>query len=473
MNEILEIPLCDTQGLFYDECGRTADKPLDLADRFSVIDETAILSILQFGAIIPPLSPWKGIHRFVPGYRYCDKEIVSPSHITPLKKYKSLNPQQQVDETQRCLDHVLVKLIGDREDPILLFSGGVDSGLIASRLAALGYRDSLLLNYSFGDKDEESLLAENMAKHLGLRFERFLPNSHIGDCLKEPGRIYPQPFGDHSTVTSWDFCQSVVIRLSGVQRVIIDGTGADGAFGMTRKIDLWNRVFRIPYFFRKVASDLYRSRFWYRQNRLEYLFRIFRRSTQMPLQSAILAQNPLADILYDPTINNNIDKLLWDWISGVVGPSLPQCIVAGDLALTCSNIFAQKGNPILESAGHDVVYPFLENEMVALGLTSIGNWEMLESKAPLKGCLARSVPADMVYRPKSGFVDTGFAVFFESEFIDYLISTVDESNKIAFILDKKSLLKACDLLADRNMLPGQTLNCLWAITFLSRWYQTK
>jgi hypothetical protein len=289
--------------------------------------------------------------------------------------------------------------------------------------------------------------------------------------LIKPGCVYPQPFGDHSTVPTWDLAHSVVNRLAGEHHLILDGTGGDGAFGMSKRIDLFSRVVRVPQLLSQVASFIYSSIFWRRYSRLEHLFRVLRRSN-MSLISAVMSLNPLAGTVYRNVSRIPVDSLLSDWVGGWVGESLEHRIVAADLALTCSNTFAQKGQIILELAGHEVAYPFLETEMVSLAMASIPHWQMDEPKAPLKRCLVRYVPRDMVYRPKSGFVDPHCSVFFDKDFIAYLRAAADDTSPVASVLNKKPLLKACDLLAHRIRLPFQTLSCLWAITFVDRWYRS-
>lgn len=472
MKDIYEVPPCDTHSCFFDDSGHTAHKPNALADSKSQPDESAVFSVLQFGAIIPPLSPWRGIRRFMPGYQYRGTELVGPLRLVCPANVATLNSEQQSYDIERLLDRCLVDLIGDQPDPVLLFSGGVDSGLIASRLVALGYGESLLLNYCFGEDDRESQLAEAMAKHLGLRFERISATRNFCDCLIEPGRIYPQPFGDRSTVPTSELAHAVVDRLVGEHRVILDGTGADGCFGMANKINAWSRVERLPALARQAASLLYAATLWHRKGRMEYLCRMLRRSMDMPLLSAALAQNPLSGVLYRNLPTNDVHNLLADWVGGWVGESIPHRIVAADLALTCANIFAQKGQPILELAGHRVHYPFLQTEVVSVALASIHHGQMDEPKAPLKRSLARHVPRDMVYRPKSPFTDPLDRVFFDANFIAYLRSAADSASPISTLLNQKPLIKVCDLLSRRVDLPLQTRNCIWSITFMDRWYRT-
>jgi asparagine synthase (glutamine-hydrolysing) len=474
VENLREIPRFDTHGGFYDAGGRVASRPNDLATAASRPDESALFSVLQFGAIVPPLSPWEGVRRFLPGHRYQGTEDLGPAPFPPSRRLEIPDHEAQADALEALLDQSLTEWIGDGGDPVLLFSGGVDSGLIASRLVALGRRDSLLLNYSFGEEDPESILAEAMAARLGLRFERVVvPGRRLCDSLIDPGRVYPQPFADSSTVPTSELAQATVRRLAGERRLILDGTGADGAFGMARRIVSWGHVYSIPAFARRAVSSLYgAAHLWTNLSRVEFVCRVFRHSVQMPMLPAVLCQNPLAGFLYRDAGADRVHRLLEDWIGGWGGDSPLQRIVTADLALTCANRFAQKGQPILEAAGHTVRYPFLRDDMVAAALSILPEGRMREPKAILKHSLARRVPRDMVYRPKSGFADPRRRVLYEPVFLEYLRAAGDSGGPIAPLLEKRVLLEACDLLSRGRMLPAYTRNALWAIVFLDRWYRT-
>jgi asparagine synthetase B (glutamine-hydrolysing) len=430
------------------------------------------MSVLQFGAAIPPLSPWQGVSRFLPGYRYDHLERRGPVDIVEYPEAADLDAAGRDRTVLGLLDAAIESAIGDGPDPVVLFSGGVDSGLLAARLAELGHRDTLLINYSFGQDDPESLLAEQMAKHLNLRFERIVNERVGGDCLASPGLTYSQPFADHSTAPTSDLAHAVVQRLSAEPRLIFDGTGADGAFGMTHKIASWQRLMRIPAVARSSAGLLYGSGLWSSTSKLEKGCRVLTRSATMPLLSAVIAQNPLAGIFYENGDGEAAHQALEDWIAGCVGQSLSRRVVGADLAVTCAGVFAQKANSVLRRAGLTVCYPFLTAKVLGLALCSAQNWQMSEPKEPLKRCLAQSVPSSMVYRAKSGFFDPSDRVFYDPLFISYLRDAIDACGPIESILKRGAVLRACDLLSKRHPLPAQTLNCLWAITFLDRWYRT-
>lgn len=472
MDERIELPFTNTHGTYFDREGRRAERPSELWQPSMTIDDVGVFSILQFGALVPPLSPWKEITRFIPGFSYEGTRLVGPNKIEPAQSAYGLNEEEQADELERRLDGVIQRLLGERRDPVVLFSGGVDSGLIASRLAVMGYQDALLLNFAFSDDDPEAQLAEAMAKKLGMQYDRVRPGERpLSEVLEAPGKHYPLPFGDHSVVPTLNLAYAVMERLAGENRVLIDGSAADGAFGRSFKIPIWKRVQRVPRIVRKAASAVYGQALWQRTGRLEYLFRVMRRSVEMPLLAAILAQNGLAGVFFDASRREQVETMMADWMRGIVGDSDAHQIVAAEIGMTCE-VFVQKVDPILTAEGYEAVYPFLDQELLEIAMASVTEWANDAPKLALKRSLARHVPREMVYRPKSGLVEKRPQVFYDAKYQEHLRAATEDSAPLSFIVHKKPILKAADLLARGEMLPTQTMNSLWSITFADRWYRT-
>ncbi len=471
-DELIEIPPADTVGRFLNAEGQIADRPADLADAQSRPDQAAIYSVLQFGAIIPPLTPWEGIERFMPGYRYQGTTRKEPLSILKESRSEHLSIEELSMKLERILDRLLEEAIGDGPAPAVLFSGGVDSGLIAARLAKLGHSDTLLLNYSFYDDDPESEHAESMANHFGLRFERFsIRDQHLLDCLEEPGRTYSLPFSDATTAPASDFAHQIADRLSGDARPIFDGTGTV-VFAMADRLRVWNYALSLPAPARRAASRFYAAAMWHRQFKFDLQFRVLRRSATMPALAAITARNPLAGILYNTMAAETVNGLLEDWVEGWAGDSFAQRVIAAYSALNSAGIYAQNALPIYEDASFAVHNPYLESEMLGFALSIVDDWREKERKSILKSSLARQVPQAMVYRPKSGFADPHLRVMRYPQFIEQLRSAIDSDGPISSILRKDNVIRGCDLLSQGAKLPRQTMGCLWAITFLDRWYRT-
>jgi asparagine synthetase B (glutamine-hydrolysing) len=465
----IHIAACDPDGYFLDKQGARTDAFSFRRSPDMSPDRAALFSLLQFGAVIPPLSPWEGISRLLPGYVYGGEGVERP---LPFPASAS-GATGALTAFADIFDATLLRLIGDAAVPVVLFSGGVDSGLIAARLARLGYRDTLLLNFSFGPDDRESALAEDMARELGLKFERVTCEKLGCGCLDNPGKIWPLPFGDASVVPTFALANAAVERLRGMPCVVFDGTGADGGFGMARKISQWSQLAKLPKCVLRLASVAYkRGGQWHRTGAVEYRLRLLSRLNDMPLLSAILAQNPLAGVVYAGDGRKRVDDWLDEWVSGWAGDSVLRKVIAADLAMTCANTFAQKAYPIFKKANRRVVYPFMEPEMVGFALSIAPSAQSSEKKAILKTLLSQQVPHEMVYRPKSGFVDPSGQVFYDPRYIELLWAATEEESALSGMLFKMPVRKVCDLLYRKRSLPVQMLNCIWTIAFVDRWYRT-
>jgi len=468
---LLEIAHADTVGWFHDASGRLSNWPAELAAAHPEPDPRAIFSALQFGTIVPPLSAYQGVSRLVPGYRY---EGTTPTERVSAGAGRNIavvSADEQCRVIERIIDAAIDDAVGDGPDPVLLFSGGVDSGLFAARLAARGRSDAILANYAFSDDDPESELAEAMAAHLGLRFVRLRRTRPLADCLVRPGRTHAQPLGDMSTGHALDLAYQVIERFSHEGRIVLDGTGADSAMGLRKRLRSWSKLRMVPRPVRSVMGSAYPLALW-DHPRAARLLGAARRSASIPLAPAILAQNPLAGILYDDRLSHEVYRTLDNWVRDAVGGSYRARAIATDLMLIGPGMFAQKALRVFEGAGMRVCFPFLSTEILATAFASVDSWPTQEPKAALKQCLARHVPHEWVYRPKSPFLDPAQSLFRDPDFIGHLRGTVDADGPIAHMLDRGVVLKACDLLGRGEVPPVQTLNGLWAATFTDRWYRT-
>ena len=473
---VLCIPHADPTGIFWsmqDGRVRLANDPRELYQPGMSLDPRAVFSLLQFSAVIPPLTPWREVSRLVPGYRYRVTADSAPVQMGPLPLFQpqrmdNLSPEEQTNLVEALLDQTLVQAAR----PAVLFSGGTDSGLLAARLAALGRKDTLLINYSFGALDPESRLAESMAAHLGLQFERITDDpADLTKFLERPGEVYPFPFSDQSTGPMEALVLAAIRRLGGHEHTVFDGTGAGYAFGEGRRIADWQRLFRIPRPIRKLAGSAY-IHFWRRSGAVESYLRILRRSVQMRFVSAVLAHNPLAGLLYGRTGEAEVHSLLDEWVGNWPIVSVAQQVVAGALAMSSANTYAQKVRPLFQRSGMEVRFPFLSFELVGLGIHATDAWAMDEPKAPLKRLLARSVPPSMVYRPKSAFGDPARRIFRSKAFIECLLDATTRGAPLEEYLLHQRVRQAAGLLRGGAEFPVQTLNCLWAIVFLDRWMRT-
>lgn len=478
----VQVPLTATVGLYYRvKSSETlvSDDPRLLHDGNCEFDAGAVHSLLQFGAPIPPLTPWKQIRRFIPGRT----SILRGREVTELSENPAAESDQGVATTNTSLDDQIAQVVSALDDAILqcaesseqlivLFSGGVDSGLLAARVASLGLRDAVLVNLSFGREDPESLLAEAMAKHLGLHFIRILnDDTDVSTVLDNAGLLYPSPFCDHSALPTYQLCRAVTERFN--RGTILDGTGADGGFGLAVKSDYWKCVHRIPLLLRQFGSRMYAAGTpWLHASRSEYVLRILRRSALLDYPLSAIAQNAFSDIAYfaSKPVQNEVRSHSRNWLSGLQVEGHRAKLAVMDLALVCSSIFAQKSRPLFNQSQLRITYPFLSKMVVNLALRSC-EWPSAskEPKHLLKTALARHVPREMVYRPKSGFVGPIEKTFKQPAFLSCIDELCSSNSALSGFIKEHFFANLRQVVSKGLPLPAPLSNLLWAGVFTNRW----
>lgn len=446
-------------------------------------DPRGFYSLLQFGATVPPVTLWKEIGEFIPGRRVtinADGQSFfeqDPAITWPATKSldHSLEFQSQVQILTDLIDQILVEACPNK-DPIILFSGGVDSGVIAGRAAAMGWKDATLVNYSFGGNDDESTLAEKMAKHLGLGFVRTSDQDHDSlEVLGDIAEIFLHPFGDPSSSPTYALARAVIDRFS-PSRVILDGTGADGAFGLFSKVLFYKKLNRIPQVIRQSVGYIYgAAQYWTTVSSVERIARILRRSSQLPMYLAGIARNPLANIAYHvrPDIRREVLELTNAWVnSTVISRNIEAQLPATDLALNCSRVLAQKTKSVFNAYERKVVYPFLDSRMVGLALQRARYWPGRdEPKKVLKAILASHVPSDMAYRPKSAFIGPYRTIFSRPEFLRVFDRLLAHKTALTEFVDLSVLKKLRDRVQSQTPLPDQTYWFIWTVIFAHCWLE--
>jgi len=480
----VEIPLASPDQLYFSRDLQKlsiSNDPRSLFRNGMEIDIRGLYSLLQFGAIVPPLSIWTDVKRFTPGKRFIIdintlnviEQKAAITWPTTKKVDYFLNANLQQEMLIKLIDKILIESC-PYKDPIILFSGGVDSGVLAARTSAMGWKKTKLINYCMGNDDKESFLAENMAKHLGLSFLRINDRDYNSfEMLNRIANTFRCPFGDHSSLPTYNLSFAVLENFS-KSRVIIDGTGADGAFGLFGKTSDFRKLYSIPRTFRKVMGYLYKAKgYWKNVSRIEYFLRLCRRSVQMPMLQASIAQNPLLGITYhvQDSIYFNVLDLIERWMKSTIPSDNDKVrLSAIDLALVCSEIFAQKNKSIFDAHSRQIIYPFLDHRMVELALQRACYWP--GSKQPkwvLKSILASHVPQDMVYRSKSAFIAPIRQKFSQLEFLKAFDQLLNSKSVLTDVLDLVKMNQLRKIIVDEAPLPSQTYNFIWVAVFTNLW----
>lgn len=431
---------------------------------------TAIQSLLVYGAVLPPLTPWQGRLRGQVSDAYGSALATSREVFVDLRPTPASGDEMRSTATE-FLDAELTAALASGRRPLVLFSGGVDSALMAARLRVLGYDDTLLVHYQFNKHDDETPTARKMAKALGLELEVIERDDSGLSLLDQPGQTYPVPFGDLSALPTYELCAGLGRLVDPSEFVVFDGNGADGAFGLGGKISSLRKLVGLPSAALGVGSRAYALHGWQMRGSWEYRMRVARRLSRLSPAGAVLAQNSLFDILYRAPDLAEIDAGWNRILEQVVGRDLSDQVVLSDQAVTHPGTFAQKNLGPLEAQGFEVSYPFLTSDLVSLGLSHTAAFPATEAKAWMKQELAQHLPVELVYRPKRGFVEPEMTVFDTSEFQEHLEDALSGGvvNELLDLTNIRRMLNDTDRLGS---LPHGHLNFLWVTIFTNRWFKT-
>lgn len=443
--------------------------PLDL-------DARGVYALLRYGAIPSPLTLHSQVQRIPNGHEF---RLSRSGRVECAPMFRLTDLPHRNDATQSAdrwvsetLDTVLMRA---PRSSVLYFSGGVDSALLAARLIRLGRDDVRLVNYSFGSDDEEGLLALRVASHFGLQCHQIRHDPRkVGDLLARVGTDYSFPFGDLSTIPT-NLLVHEALPLAGESRTVLEGTGADGAYGLGTQYRNWQRVYGVPRQLRRWADATYRGlRLWRYNSRLEQAGRILSKSAQLPLGHALVARNALQHVAYTTPdeVQAELEQVVRTSIEAMsAGTEARDQLSWLDLVWVCAGKMAPKSFDPLRARGIRPLYPFLQPSMVAV--SSSLTWDEKctagEAKALLKRLLARDIPSEFVYRRKIGFTRPAHAMFAQAAVQEYLRDVVLSRDNVVLDYCRPDIVRYLVERSPHGSLGVGAYSFLWMLMFVSGW----
>jgi asparagine synthetase B (glutamine-hydrolysing) len=447
------------------------------------LDAHAVYLLFQYGAVPPGVALFSEVRRAPNGHMLVAGLADNSVRCTQLTDPSGPQPFAGTPEdAERVLTDQLDKIL----DPlprgaVLYFSGGVDSGLLAARIAQLGRQDVQLVSFAFDGDDMEYQIAARMASHLRLRCERVScdPGQAVG-VLERARQDYSFPFGDISTIPTNLLVQASLSQAASAATVV-EGTGADGSFGLGALFRKWRLVYAAPQSVRRLIAGLYDLlSLWRTDSRIERLSRFVRKSAVLPLTHAVLAQNALHGIAYDaPRDALGELSLIGTRYLDDLGRNLPpqDRLTLFDLLWVCAGRMAPKTFDPLRTRGIRPIYPFLEPSVLAL--SSRLSWDVKcplgVPKGLLKRALSRHVPAGWVYRRKIGFTRRSLAraVFQSAPVQEFLHDVVLSPHNPLRVFFRRDVVQQMIKRARHDSLSVGAYTFLWTVAFASSWLRVK
>ncbi len=196
-------------------------------------DLFAIERFLRFQYIPAPATIYRGVQKLAPAQLIefdLDGRIASPTAYWRLRFAPDSKPSER--EWEERLDAALTDSVNAhlRSDvPFgVLLSGGIDSSLVALKMARLLDQPVKAFTIGFTDAGHSEVpYAQTVAAHCDMPLETQTIGDDFWSDLPELVRHYGQPFGDSSIVPTW-----AVARLARQSvPMVLSGDGGDEALG--------------------------------------------------------------------------------------------------------------------------------------------------------------------------------------------------------------------------------------------------
>ena len=443
------------------------------------LDAHGVYSLLRYFTITPPYTIAEGIRRVPNGYSL---RLGPSSESAHLEQSFSCPENLEISDVEEATRMFLEEFDrGLRDAPsssALMFSGGLDSAIIALRLLALGRRDFQLINYSYDGHDADGLAAVETAKYLGLECQqvRYSP-CDAESVLDRIARDYSVPFGDHSTLPVNLMVHASLPALVSAGTVF-DGSGADAEFQHGIGGAKWKALYALPSWTRRLIGTSYRhARLWKLPpgSRLEAYIGQARISAGVPDLVARAILNGLNGIAYRlphevcAAIDDNVVKYLVDTPSRM-GHDMQHSVL--ELKHYCGGLYMPKSFDPLRNHGVRVAFPYTQPGVVHLACTLPSHIKCADNevKGMLKRVAIESLPHQLVHRRKSGFKSPLAQFLALASTQERLHENVLGSQApLSDYLYSAEVRKMIDRIGNGKPMAHSAKSFLWTVLFASEW----
>lgn len=459
------------------------------------VDRNALALYFRHKYVPAPWSIYEGVHKLEPGHLVTIGEDGEPGEPTP---YWSLfdvaargetfqgTPGEAVDE----LDRLLRRSVQDRmvaDVPVGAFlSGGIDSTAVvaAAQLESADPVRTFTIGSASADFDESDH-ARAVARHLGTdHTELTVTDSDARALVDELGGIWDEPFGDSSQIPT--MLVSELARRD--VTVALSGDGGDELFlGYNRYSwvpAIWSRVGGLPLSVRRAAAGAGRNvpvPWWDKAGRAIP-------ASRRPRMLGLKVTKALG-VLDAPTQEDVFHRLTSHWSDpwGLVKGSSEMGTVHTDsgrwprtddfvehMALVDAVTYLPddiltKVDRATMSVSLEGRIPLLSRDIVefAVSLPTEMRRHDGRSKWPLRELVGRSVPTDLMDRPKAGF-GVPLADWLRGPLRDWAGDRLNNTT-IADIIDRDLVLSAWNRHQSRRENEAYKL---WDVIAFSAWCES-
>lgn len=442
-------------------------------------DKKGFYSLFKYGITQANLSVYEGVEKIQNGYRLIvDENNNFSTEITEatLNIFKC-NPNATINSMHQVFSN-LCSIIGNTpKGSIILFSGGLDSTLLALAAKELGRDDITLFNLRFGKNDPSARLAEETASLLQMKFKQVCFDYKTAEnILPEIDKIFSKPFVDLATIPAVFMVKEAEKHFPDCKGVFIDGSSADSTFGGfgCKYYKIYKKFLNIPLFLRKAISKAYDSfNIWQRNDKIEVICRNLRK-TALCRPEFIHMVNSFDKILYscEQESQTNIENSMKHIISQVEKSVAPRNRI--DMTKMFHGCLMASIFKIAHSAqyiGRKVVYPFMEENMINLcfSLQPEQRFNCKEAKILIKEITKEKLPDYPGFRKKMALIPP-FSEMFKCETIKNIMknNVLSEQNRVLDFINTKKVRQVWNYIQKHNSeLNAECSEIIWCIIFSS------
>jgi asparagine synthetase B (glutamine-hydrolysing) len=475
----LTVPLSSPERVFcrQDRDGvALANDPRVLLTPSDELSAKGLLGLLTFGVLIPPLSLWKEVVQLPPGFDYTlsiPGLCLTRSARPPVWDGVAPAGGSLDDEVCGALDAALEALVPG-SGVKLLFSGGVDSSLLAVQLARLARCETELIHCQTSPRSLDTRCARAIADEIGLPLRIVPYDEEMGlqACAEHLPDNY-LPFTDFVGPAMMQLLATLSQPSSPVS-CIVDGAGADGAFGSSAALRRMATLSRVPRQLFAPAWRLYtRCQLWkHPRGRGEHTIRRLAKLGALNgcLKTLVYQPFPLAETAAASSLLD-IEADVQEWMTEA-GRGLPAHLHYALLPLIGSN--QGSSFSFADRHGYAAAFPFMHPTVLGVafgGLRRDKRWDSGD-KGPLKRLLERHVSARWVRRPKRGFTYPPSRTFGHPRFLalfDELLD--DEAHPIFDVVRRAELAEMRQWSEAQRPMSWFAYGFVWACLSSYRWIE--
>lgn len=455
------------------------------------LDEKALYDFLTFGKLPPPLTMFKGIHKFHPGFMM----LVDSSGIREYKSYWEVsyadlerNSEDDLIELvyQGLEKSVRYRLVSDV--PVGAFlSGGVDSSAMVALMSR--YTRYKIKTYSIGFLNQPAYNELEFASHIAKRFgtehyEKVVTPGDIIEFLPVIVEVFDEPLADATAIPIYFISQ--LAHEKGT-KVVITGDGGDELFAgyrnwikYIRGYPVFNIYSKLPSAIKWLTARIYTavnpdspgSDILWRAYKKQEFFWGSTHGVKESSKSGVLSQEFLHRVHHQGwdslhtirTFRENFNSLTinkrtsyLDWM----------CFLG--LKFVLPNLFLYRADRLGMAHSVEVRSPFMDHEFINLILSIPNKFKLVkgEPKTILKKSLEKILPLQVLYRKKMGFC-VPLREWVGDIINDYIDRHLNKFCSETGLFNEQVLRHQKEKLVKGNQ---DYTNPMWTIYFLINWFR--